>query len=545
MSPINYGTGQTGRIRSFIREKISPRMSWLYAKLGFANRRQLIENIKKSSLDPHLLVEILTARGVLKNRFQEEISSLNDLQDYMLKARIFTQKLAAINHDLDTMGLSEIDTSFYTENAILTKKLINGIVSGYYSVAQYLTNRETLAFVFSKGIKYAALTAGLGTAYWFFGLPSVTPGLILGMLTATAVVATKLNDKLPNYGKWKIIGSILRFASRKAAPFLYAIDGGYLGYLIYESNMNIANIFNSLGLEATVGILLSTYLAIRYWVEKNVSDFNRSYGGHLDPGSRKGMEKLMRSASYSSIADLHYLGARVLLLSAATAFIIGNVGLPFLTTLLPAAGIGITWYLRSKNYFEYSSEKTSKRLDHFKMYAPYYGLGLGLGASAAVSALTDSFVPFIGYTTFWGSFLTLFLTELHGIFHSLNTNMGFISSLKTSAKDLIGERERRELTDKLTLLVLNPNTGIREHTYGLLFSVVLNRKPGVSYLCMYDLPLAEKKGNGLENLENFRNDKAFLNETKKIQEEIFRIIYSNYQEETSDQLASNLSELAT
>jgi|GEM_PF-1269231 len=546
MAPNQNLTGSTSRIKNFIREKISPRATSLYAQLGFANRSRLVQNLQNlQTPNPQLVIESLAAHGVLKSRFQKEISSLNDLQPFMLKGKITESKLNALNQDLEISGINSVDISFYTSASTLAHKLVNGISSAYYSAIHFSENHPTLSQAFLKGTKTAGLILAAGSAYWFLGLPSFTPGLGLGIATLLSVLAAKYSDKFPTAGPLRPVGDVLRFVSRKLAVLFYLTDGFYLGHLIYESNLNIANIFHTLGPEATIGILSGIYLAIRYWTRKNVSDFERSYGSQLDPGQKKHMKKLMSSASYSSIAEIHYLGTRSLLLGAATFYIAGNLGLSFLPALLPLGGIGLTWWLRNKNHFEYSNEKTAKGWDFFKMYTPYLGLAAGLGVSGLISLFENSWIPFLGYTTFWGSFLTLFLTELHGIFHSLNTNFGFIASLKTSSRDLIGEKEKEKSTKELTILGINPNTGLREHSYGVLFNILLARKPGVSYVCMYDLVLAQR-----QNLNNYRNEMAFLQEVRALQSHIFNILNNGFAINSSNlsqgyqALATNLEEAA-
>jgi len=552
MSPTNM-IGQIGRFRTLVREKVTPRVTSGCAYLGFADRSQLVAGLRASAANRHdLLLDSLIASGTIKQRFTKDLTSLDQLRPFMLKANITAETVGA-------WGVEGLDSAaLIAENRTVVAKLGRGIVSGYYSICHYAGTAEGLSAAFSSGTKAAkaaAVVLGVGGAAWFFGLPTLSAGLGLGAATALCVLAAKYGDSFPTHGLAGKVGSVARFVSRKIAPFVYAIDGLYLGSLVYDNNLRIAGIFDSLGLEGSVAVLGGLGLGIKTWVGKKLGELRRSHGGQLDPGNRHFMEKSMRSAALSSAAELHYIGTRLMLLGGAAFYIGGNViaslgTLGIVPLAIPLAVIGATALLRArhdiaapgkevhKTFWQklafwqdgyYTEKKQAEKLDNTKINLPLWGGIIGFGASAVISLAVGApagswqtaLLGPIGFATFYGSLATFFLNELHGAGHSLNTNLGYIASLKASSRDLVGETEKKKLTDSARILAVNPHTGMKEHTYGLLFSVLLNRKPGLSFICMYDYILSQKDGQDLPNRNNHRQEKQFLAEVTRIQAGIF------------------------
>jgi hypothetical protein len=439
-----------------------------YSRLGFANRKQLTHNLKDPALkveNQPLLLDRMASEGILKERFRRNIDALNQLEPHMLSGRTTLDKIKALG--IDNL---ESDPLFAEKNRILSK-LTQGISAGYNSISQFAHNSESLALVFSSGLKAAkgiGITLGIGGAIWFFGIPSFTPGVALAGATALCVLAAKYNDKLPTHGFYGALGKTARFLSRKwVAPLLYALDGLYLGYLTHETNLRITGIFDAIGLEGTTAVMLSLLLATNHFIRKNIKGLKDSYGGQLDPGEKKYMRQLMAGASYSTVGEIHYLGTRLLLLGAASTYLFINTASALgtwgvLPIALPFLFYGATHLIRARKRFTYSSEKQAKRSDRIKTWTPLAGLGAGMLAAIIKGIHSSSYLPVISYATLYGSLATLFISELHGIFHSFNTNMGFIASLQTSSRDLLGEEEKKRLTENTRVYAVNPHTGTKE-----------------------------------------------------------------------------------
>lgn len=518
-----------------IRNGVSRGLNRAYARIGFADRTLLTQQLHNPALNienHELLIDNLVAQGVLKDRFRPEVMDLQDIQPFMLRATPRGRMEIEAFSDLNLEPL-------YAQNLAFVSTIAKGVNHAYYSIVHYQDN-ETLAGLFAAGANAAkgiGIALGIAGAAWFIGgLPALTPGLAMGGLTALCVLAAKYNDKLPLHGTYGRIGSVLRFISRRAAPALYVADGFYLGHLVYEANLNIQNIFDAIGLAGTVTFFTGLALTVNHFLKSHLKALNKAYGGMLDPGMQKYMGRLMSSAIYSTVAEVHYIGTRLMLFGGASAYLLMNTVATLgpwgaIPLAIPLLGFGATAYLRGGNIkvpftdrrikygrqdVTYDSKEQADRLDHLKVWAPLWGLGAGM-AAAIVNGIADmSAVPLIAYTTLYGSFATLFLNELHGSFHSINTSAGFMNSLLASAKDLVGEREKRELTDHKRMLIINPHTGLHEHSYGYLFSLLINRKPGAAFICMYDLVCAQQ-----DNRDNHRMERKFIAECGKLQRGVF------------------------
>jgi len=534
-----------------IRRGTSRLVTGAYARIGFADRTALAAQLNRldvTNINHDLLVDKLVEQGVLKGRFRHEVLELNQIEPFMLKA---TPPGRLEINDVENFPGLDVDPLF-ASNYGLVSSISRAVHHSFYSIIQYQDN-ESLANAFAIGAKAAkgiGITLGIVGAAWFIGsMPVLTPGLVLAGLTATCVLAAKFNDKLPLHGKFGKLGSIARFASRRVAPWLYAADGLYMGYLVFEANLRITSIFNSIGLEGTTAVLFGLGLAGYTFLKGNLKAFNKSYGGQLDPGMQKYMKRMMTGMALSTAGELHYIGTRLLLFGGASAYLllntIQNLG-PWgaIPLAIPLLGAGATIALHGRKDVTYENKKQADRLDHMKVWAPLWGLATGLAAACIQGVAEGSWFSPIAYTTLYGSFATLFLNEMHGAFHSINTNLGGMHTLRASAKDLVGEREKRDLSDHRSMLIVNPHTGLVEHSYGLLFSVLINKKPGASFVCMYDLICAQTG-----NRDNHRLERKFVAEVKRMQGDLYQRLRRGIQrgqqlEDNYRQLIANLRGLA-
>ena len=599
MSPANPTTNSVGFIRTFIRRSVSPLWTSLFARIGFANRQKLAADLKNITIQPQELTwDLLVSRDTIQPGYRN-LKSVDKLQPYMLSKTVTPKDIAAMNID----GLK---AEF---NQGIISSISRGIDSGYHSVSQYLRESPALSMAFCYGIKTAkgiGITLGAGAALWFFGLPVMTPGIFLGTATALQLLAMKFNDGLPLEGTFGKLGSLAKNYSRKIGWTVFGFDALYLGYLVFEANLRIASVIGSTGLEGTVAVLTTLALSINHFVRKNVSEFEKSFPGHLLPGQEKNMKRLMAGAAYSSAGEAHYIGTRLVLWGAASAYLILNTAAATglwgtLPLTLPFFGLLAAYRLRARQEFGYANKRQAEWLDRAKIYSPLWGLAAGAISSVAlasvagagviglapivlplltygthklgiskhlsknwglygVGGMTASSVAMsiiygtiqgpIAYATFFGSALTLFVSELHGAFHSFNTNAGLIASLKASAIDLFGEKETRELGKEKSVQAFNPHTGTKEHSYGQIFSTIMNTKPGLHFVCMYDYIKGEKNKGKLPNKEDYEKELTFLAAVKKQREKVFKIIHQGMKpgltaEEQCLRLINNLNKAAT
>lgn len=483
------------KTRQFVTDPLSRGVTTVSATAGFAHRGLLTKRVNAlTGANDELILDELVSKEILKDSFRKGLPSLEYVQPRMISATTPLSQLGSLEQcAINAAGLD-------AQKNIFVSKVVSGMSSGYRSVVHYLDTHESLSIAFAKGAKYASFVLAGVTGLWYSGLPSLPSSsvdtLVLASGTALCAIAAKFNNKFSLQGAYGFIGEAARYISRRVGPWYYALSGLYLGNLVYNANLRITSIFDSLGLEATTAFALGLALAINHFVKKNANALKAAYGGMLDPGMMKYMQRLMSGAAYSTAAETHYLGTRLLLLGSATTYLFLNTAAAFgtlgvSTLLIPLAGFGLTHYLRSKNEYTYNKKETADIKDHFKVWTPLWGLAAGLTAAAAAGIASGSGLLPIAYLTFYGSVGTYFINELHGSFHSINTNLGLIAALKASARDLFGKNEIKRLIGEAPILLINPHTGTKEHSTGFLFNLLLNRKPGLSFVVMFDRILAE------------------------------------------------------
>lgn len=188
-----------------------------------------------------------------------------------------------------------------------------------------------------------------------------------------------------------------------------------------------------------------------------------------------------------------------------------------------------------------AAEKNNRRITAsriLKQQLPVAGL---ISGGLMGSLMGMSFAVPIAYATLLGSTLN-YLSEVHGGFHSNNTSQGFLNSLKSSSKDLIGELDIERRARGKKVLLINPHTGPVEHSLGILFTTILSKKPNLSFLCCFDkIPQTE--------VGNVKKEKAIIAKVKEFQAGIFDRIRVGIDRDTPlhvryRRLAQNLDNLA-
>jgi len=558
------GFGPKTRINSFIHNRVSPRLTNLSSTVGFANRNTLASHIKQSVTSmPNEAIKDLVSNGILKSGFSGKISSLSEIEPHMLSNTITRKSV----ENSSIFNSANIDSIFEKTSERVTE-LVDNVVKGYEWLDYTLPfkgNRTQTLIAFSLG-SLAAL--GIVTAvvepsdgmkalgaigYEIFSnlgsIPkSVYAGaaaILLGIGTAAGVLGAKFADRLPPASR---LSRLARFAGRKILPLSILGDGALLTGLLFEANMRVSNLFEAMGLGGTVLFLGGGALLIGRYIKKTVNGLNSTYNAQIDPGSKSGRKMMARMASLSISSEINYLSARTILLTAASAYIIANIASGGGTALLvplaiPLVGIGAR-YILDKTDIQTSSAKLKKQLDKLTIYSPLLGIGGGLALSIAESVAMSSYKPLIAFSLFWGSFGNLLFNEIHGSFHAMNTTFGHITNMQASSIDLMDTIEAARLAQNARVLIINPHTGTHEHSYGILYSTLLSRKPGLSFVCMFDKPLVNSG-----TVEMFRAEKELIRWIKSLQEDIFITLSSGINGATTDgkylQLAENLEDLAT
>ncbi len=180
MSTLNGATGKTGRIRTFIRDKISPRLTKFYTRLGFADRKKLAQNLRGLDLQdqsPTSFLEHMAARGVLKWRFRK-IADLSQVEPFMLSGRIDNSKINAEKSEI--MG-KLAEGIFRVESRMLPKLINRGGSLAFYLGAGYaayigltLFSSFFASLLATAGL-YALISGFIGNRF----NPGSTPGKFL------------------------------------------------------------------------------------------------------------------------------------------------------------------------------------------------------------------------------------------------------------------------------------------------------------------------------------------------------------------------------
>lgn len=245
MSPINYGTGQTGRIRNFIREKISPRVTNLYARMGFANRTTLVKQLRGLQVQDHeSLLNLLYSSGILKGRFLNQLSSVDQLQPFMLAGSVtpmqFLHFLGTISSLPQTLGATVAAQTYNTQPSETPLNIDTLFTKTTVNVASMLDR----IFPTANGM-HSKLAQGVGSAMGFYSLPSGAYRLSFGMAITLGITATlTLPFMLPALGsaicsvgfaaKWGLTGAGALLTS---AGWLSRIAGRY-AHRVGENNQD-------------------------------------------------------------------------------------------------------------------------------------------------------------------------------------------------------------------------------------------------------------------------------------------------------------------
>jgi len=452
----------------------------------------------------------------------------------MLTSALTMNKINSL--DITTLKIE----SLYADRLKFMNTMVSGAKAGFETVGRGLTAIDDSEIVpkLAFGLGAAAALAISGSLV-VAGTSPIALGL--GATTAAGIVASKMHSRLPIDSIWS---SVTRQMASKVLPFATIGLTGYITDFVHEANLRITGIFEEIGLKGTILFGLGLLYMINNSVRKNIREFRESYGGQLDPGTFKGMKSLVSASAYSMSADAHYVITRLILLGAASAYLFTKIGLamsvPF--ALPPLALASMLWIRKHvsselpnkklpfnlpektpafiKKRFPNNELQTSKLIDnHLKTYLPFHGLALG---ALSTMVFGGSAIFPLAYLVFWGSLGTFVLAEAFGAGHSMNTNASALYSYKTSHRDLIGEHEAKQLSGHQKILAINPHTGTREHTIGVLFSIFCASKPGLAIVCMYDLILQQKA-----NLTNFNVEKQFLEWLNNLRNNFFTRLYQS------------------
>jgi len=516
-------------LKTLVRTRVSPRMTTLYAKAGFADRDLLTNDLQALSFPDHnYALNLLTSQGIIKSRFRTELSSLADIESYMLSGHISSTRL-------DNLGLPGLVGTSYLDHdsSEVVRKVAFGINRGIEHVGE--------SYLFKKGIETLPFAVGIAGAIAIGMTLSGAWGLaILGGASAISYAAIKSTDIFPTTGFYSFFGKLARGISTKAAPLVFGADGIFIGHSLFESNLHVPSLCERLGMTGTIAAGAAILGTMVYFVVKNIVKMNRSYGQHITPGKRLMMGFLIGNTALSTAGEIHYIGTRTLLLGAASSYLFMNTlaALPLGVALwplgIPLAGLLLGGWLRSRAQTTFPSAEVAKASDSTKIYTPYLGFLYGLGGAAVASAGAlalgwgaAGLIPVIAYSTLYGSLGTLFLSELHGSFHTINTSFGALVGMQTSAIDPIGLMEQQRRARAANIFLINPHTGgpegPAEHTLGLYFTVKLNKSPGAFFVCMFDRILSEvdKKKKTFNNLDIQVAERDFIAWLQQDQREDF------------------------
>ncbi|NQT29028.1 MAG: hypothetical protein HQ596_00505 [Candidatus Saganbacteria bacterium] len=502
-----------------VRQHISPTLTNLYATLGFANRSSLAAKIKnlatinptplpETLADPELTLDRLTDQGILKSAFRDEISSLAQVEEYMLSGRTHQGKFAAFDNLTGVSSLGLQFSPLFADQAAFVSKIATGIVAGTESIYAAHQSGDSKAIAYSIATaKAIGAAAGILSVAWLVGIPFLTTAFIsplgwgMGIAFGAGVVATIANDKMPSHHP---LAKIARFYARCVFPYVVIGSGIHLVDLVHDAHMRIQGVLEHMGMEGTLAYSIGSLALLNHIVKTVKERIDKGYTGQLDPGEINRIRMQGSASIYSILADGHFLATFGVLVFASSFFLIPNVWavgagallVPFLT---PVAATGITAALRgSKKLVDpLKTPRRTKMLDHAKLYLPWEGFLAGGVLATLYSLGNHSLVPLLGYVTAYGSLATLLVTQSHGIFHSINTALGQISNLSTTATDVLGEREVRELVGDKVVYVGNPNTGLIEHSSGVVFTLLLAAKPHLRLVSFFDKTAWQK---GFSNL---------------------------------------------
>jgi len=197
----------------YVRNNISPKVTRFYAKIGFADRNVLANNLHQLSpltgfADELAVINSLEKNGILKPRF--DVKNLQEIQPFMLKA----------------VTPSKVEALFPGSEAIM-KNIADGTEAGLSTVTREVLSSE----VGSVKPATLAMIGGLGTATVIgatvIGIPMVP--LVLGVSTVYGLVSTVMINKVKD--PRSLEGKIFKFGTR-VLPLAIA---GYMTTAIFST----------------------------------------------------------------------------------------------------------------------------------------------------------------------------------------------------------------------------------------------------------------------------------------------------------------------
>jgi hypothetical protein len=320
MSTTNT-TGRIGYMRNLVRERISPRLTSFYARLGFANRNVLSQNLR--TLNPtnaDALLDRLAADGILKNSFRGRVSTLQDLQSFMLSGRVDRVRVNRF-----TTGAREIIPG----SAEALDHLATGVFAVQSNLIPALINNPTSQAVFSM-----ALALGAGSAVVIGGtLLGIPATYTLGAGTVGSLISAVLVNRVdPNTKLGKLVGIGSRLLPLMAtATMTYAswITFGH-GFMFMDA---MSEAFGNVPLYLLGGAAgLTAALTIK--------DISRAISSNLGFLRSFGKGHIAKNVAYSNLKVLtgvNYLAYRTVLFAA---FTIGALSFHFSGFSWLALGIG-------------------------------------------------------------------------------------------------------------------------------------------------------------------------------------------------------------
>ncbi len=525
--------------------------------MGFADRTILFENImNQKELEPGLFSGSLASAGIVSKDAAASGLTIGDISLFTRPSRLEELK-ASLKIELDPADNPV--TRQYT--ALKALSYTTAKASGFWNHEFFGVSWLSPKTVTKTSFKFG-LSMTLGTA----GVLAVTNTLLNFDLFTSAVaafgglslVSARFADRLPE-------GSAKRFASYLSTygrPLAVLAGSVVFGNTLMSHGFDIQNGFQDISPFSTFGLMGGLYAYYRHLKNDKLNELDRSYGGQTNPGERWLMRKMTGSAVRAVFTESTYLAARATLFGGSSWLLFENAmsgtsALSWLTPLsiaLPVIALGATVGLRNMPSswlpgWKWSEKEQSSKWfkmtsrDAFMTRLPYLGFAGGAGLSLLAGAAEGSLMPAFLYGTFWSSFLTLFASELHGSFHSMNTSLGHLASLRAPSRDIIGRQETKRYSDDKKVLLINPDTGNVEHTKGALFTALLMGKPNVSFVNMLDkIPQAD--------LGNVKIEKMFLRWISDIQRALtnkleIQGLANMSVSEKFEALAANLESLAS
>jgi len=536
--------------------------------MGFADRALLSRNanlIRPVTGDLNMLSALRENRILHPRRFERALASVGE-ENFSFDSFKFTPAMfsrTVTPEMLHGTGIQELMSPELFAGRNMAAESLRQVTSQGLSGASYAVSK-------GKQYAYGGLnllllgTAAAATAGAVYNHPIAAT--LMG-LTALSAAALNVRDKLPPGSTEQTVAN----AASKALPVLAAADAIGLSKIFYDANASISNMATYFSGTGTLGYsdgyiaLLATmaYITSRY-VGNNLTQLEKAYTAKLNPGTLGREKTQMALSTGSAMSDLAYFGVRTGLLTVALSYLLKNVymdpnllkavslSLPIVGTM---ASIGLSKFENVERFLRRCG-LSQGWIDHFRCYLPIYGAAAGLIGTGILAATGQSWLLPIAYGTFWGSVSSYFLQELHGIFHSVNSNLGFQAALKTSSKDIMGTIAAQRLAGNAKVLIMNPHTGTNEHTYGMMFSTFLSRKPGLSFFVNCDRILDEiNPGKNPGETDPFRRtnaiqDREYIAWVEDIQRnQIFQRLLSGINSLESvgtryEQLAENLEGLA-